>query len=145
VKKDKKRTIGRVDKIDLPEFDIYDLPVKIDTGASRSSIHCSQFKQEVVNGEESLSFHLSTGDLEKEYHTTHFTTKKIRSSSGHAEERFIVNTKAVIFGEEYDISLSLNNRSKMKYPALLGRRLLRQSFIVDVAKKNLSYNHKIKK
>ena len=35
-----KLTIGRLDKVDFPEFNLEDLEVKIDSGAYTSSIHC---------------------------------------------------------------------------------------------------------
>ena len=35
-----KKTIGRIDKADFPLLDIYDIDIKIDTGAYTSSMHC---------------------------------------------------------------------------------------------------------
>ena len=36
-----KKIIGRVDKIDFPKLGLYNIDVKIDTGAYTSAIHCS--------------------------------------------------------------------------------------------------------
>ena len=45
-----------------------------------------------------------------------------------------------LFGEDFEAEFSLSDRSDMKYPVLLGRSLLRQGrFVVDVARRNLSY------
>jgi hypothetical protein len=43
-----------------------------------------------------------------------------------------------LLDKTYDIELALADRSKMDFPVLLGRRLLRRGFIVDVSKKYLS-------
>ena len=34
-----KKTIGRIDKADFPALDLFDIDIKIDTGAYTSSIH----------------------------------------------------------------------------------------------------------
>ena len=39
-----KLIIGARDKIDLPEFGLYELPCKVDTGAATSAIHCYQVR-----------------------------------------------------------------------------------------------------
>jgi hypothetical protein len=45
-----------------------------------------------------------------------------------------------LYGQDFETEFSLSDRSDMKYPVLLGRSLLRQGrFVVDVAKRNLSY------
>ena len=41
-----KRIVGRVDKIDLPQLNLFDVAVNIDTGAYTSAIHCSEIIDE---------------------------------------------------------------------------------------------------
>lgn len=141
-----KKVIGRVDKIDLPEFFIEDLDCKIDTGADTSSIHCSKVRVVEKDGKEFLKFRvLDTKHplYSKETHTVdEFTEKRVKSSSGHAETRFVIKTKAVVFGKRYPITFTLSDREKMKYPVLLGKRFLKNKFIVDVSEKDLSYTAK---
>ena len=36
---------------------------------------------------------------------------------------------------------SLSNRGNLKFPVLLGRKILRNRFLIDVTKKDLSYQH----
>ena len=144
--RNEKRVIGRIDKIDFPEFGLENIDAKIDTGANRSSLHCTDIRVNLVEGKEELSFHiplLENGNPVV-YHTTDFFTKNIRSSSGHLEERYIIKTPIVIFGKKILATFSLSNREEMKYPILLGRKLLRSRYIVDVGLKNLSFNEKMK-
>ena len=41
-----KQIVGRVDKIDFPKLDLFNIDAKIDTGAYTSAIHCSQIIEE---------------------------------------------------------------------------------------------------
>ena len=68
----------------------------------------------------------------------------MKNSFGESEERFVVQTNIVLFGEEYPIHLSLGQRGDMTYPILIGRRLLNKRFIVDPSQKNVSYKKKRK-
>ena len=49
--------------------------------------------------------------------------------------------------ELIEAEFSLSDRSDMKYPVLIGRKLLKGRFIVDVSRKNVSlkFNNKQKK
>ncbi len=61
--------------------------------------------------------------------------KYVRSSNGKKESRFFIRTQVSFDnGKKYPITMSLTDRSKMKFPVLLGRRLLAGRFIVDVGK-----------
>ena len=137
-----KTVIGRIDKVDLPEFNIKDMPTKIDTGAYTSSIHCTKIKQV----EDTLYFQIPRSDKKDvgNFSTTHFYEKKIRSSNGKSERRFIIKTSIVLFNKSYKTEFSLSNRSSMKNPILLGRKLLKNRFIVDISQANLSYKAKSK-
>lgn len=139
----KKITIGRSDIVDLPELGIESAKAKIDTGAYTSSIHASKIK---MDGEV-LSFYLPIEvegkSISKKFQTKSFTKKKIRSSNGKAESRYIIKTKIVLFGKNYVTDFSLSDRSLMKNPILLGRKLLKDRFLVDVSKKNLSHDNQV--
>ena len=138
----KKLTIGRADIIDLPELNLYDVKVKIDTGAYSSAIHCSKIKLVEEKDEEYLSFRVPGSSSKKSFKVKEFTRKNIRSSSGHIEKRFVIKTRVRLFNKLYSTEFSLTDRSRMKFPILLGRRLLRKKFVVDVSLSNLSYKQK---
>lgn len=140
------QVIGTHDKIDLPELGISDLECKIDTGAFTSTIHCSKVLVVERNGRKELDFcvldkgHPQFNDV---VHTaTNFSEKLVKSSNGESESRFVVKTKAVLFGITYPITFTLSNRRKMRFPVLLGKKFLKNKFLVNVAKKNLSFNNK---
>lgn len=137
-----KKTIGRTDKIDLPDMGIENIHAKIDTGAYTSSIHCHKIK----NLDGILSFYITLehedGTFSREYQTKEFSRKKIRSSNGQSQTRYVIKSKIMLFGKSYVTEFSLTDRSKMKTPVLIGRKLLNDRFLVDVSKKNLSFEVK---
>ena len=140
------RTIGSTDKLDLPAFGIEDLDCKIDTGADTSSLHCSKMHVVEKDGEEYLKFRV----LDKKHplfsKTDHlvrdFKEKTVRSSNGESETRFVIRTKAVLFGRLETITFTLTDRGRMKFPVLLGKRFLKNKFVVDVAQTDVSFRLK---
>lgn len=147
MKKVQKTIIGTRDKIDIPEFALFDLPCRIDTGAATSAIHCHHVKLIQKNGKEMISFCLLDPSHDaynhKEFRTSNFTEKKIKSSFGDVEYRYTINCPVTLFNQTFMAEFTLADREKMKYPVLLGRRLLKGRFIVDVAKANISYKLKL--
>ncbi|MDQ3393080.1 MAG: RimK/LysX family protein [Bacteroidota bacterium] len=141
-----KKIIGRTDIVDLPEFGIKEIKVKIDTGAYTSAIHCSKIKTTIEDGEEYVTFHILNshikGTSKKRFKTNDFKQKNIKSSSGHIEKRYVIKTRILLFNKLINTEFSLTDRSQMKYPILLGRKLLSKRFIVDVTSFNLSFKNK---
>jgi hypothetical protein len=61
------------------------------------------------------------------------------------QERYIIKSKIILFGKAYKAEFSLSDRSHMKNPILLGRKLLNGKFVVDVSEEDLSYQLKLNK
>lgn len=136
-----KKIIGRIEKIDLPNLSLFNLDAKVDTGAYTSSLHCHQIEPFVRDGSNWVKFYVLDPD-HPEYEETLYECavhklKKVRSSNGQIEERVIIKQKTQFQKYKRTIELSLTNRSEMKYPVLLGRKFLSDSFLVDVSKKYL--------
>lgn len=134
--------LGRYDRVDLPELGLSNIHAKIDTGAYSCSLHCS--KAEIVN--KNLEFIL-LDEEHPEFTGMKFTFKKfeqreIKNSFGEAELRFVIKTKIRIFKRLINAEFSLSNRGNLKFPVLLGRKILRQRFLIDVTKKDLSFKSK---
>ena len=141
-----KKTIGRIEKVDFPEFELLDIESKVDTGAYTSAIHTHKIVETIINGENLINFTLLDPKHiqynEKEFRTKNYSKKIIKSSNGTSEERFVINTTVTLFNETHNIELTLSERSDMKYPILLGRKFLTNKFIVDTSQKNNSYKSK---
>jgi hypothetical protein len=137
------KTLGRSDRVDLPGLGLENIHAKIDTGAYTCSLHCST--TEVVDGK--LQFVLLdeehpefTGRI---YRFKKFDRREIKNSFGEAELRYVIKTKIKILGHLIRAEFSLSNRGNLKFPVLLGRKILRKRFLIDVTKKDLSYLDKI--
>lgn len=136
------KTIGRIDIANFPELALEDISIKVDTGAYTSSIHCHEIKELEENGSKFIAFKLLDSShpqyQDKVLKTSSYIEKRVKSSNGQVESRFIISTNIFLFGEVLPIELSLSERSNMKYPVLLGRKFLSHKFIVDTSLKNLS-------
>ena len=143
-----KITIGRIDKADFPELMLEDIDLKIDSGAYTSSIHCSNIEEIEKNGELLIQFTLLDPEHpfynNKVFSTKNYASKKVKSSNGIAETRFMIQTEIVIFQQKFPIYLTLSERKDMKFPVLLGRKFLNKKFVIDTIKKNLSHKLKYK-
>lgn len=130
------RLIGRREFATLPMFDMVSIEAKVDTGAYTSSLHCDAIS---VSEEQSgpvlyLTVSQMTNGLEstKRLRFEKFTQKKIKNSFGEMEERYVIRTLIHIGHKKIWSSFSLSNRDSMRYPLLIGRRLLKRKFLVDV-------------
>lgn len=144
----KTRTIGRVEKIDFPDFNLFEIDAKVDTGAYTSAIHCHDIVSYEDNGAEMVSFKLLDPSHpaynHKEIILPVKARRKIKNSFGQVQKRIIVQARMKIYNKVYKVELSLADRSKLEYPVLLGRKALYNRFIVDVSQKNVAFSLKQK-
>ena len=129
------KLIGRREFVSFPLLNITKVEAKIDTGAYTCSIHCKNIFLKTENEKNSLTFQLLDDTV---YSFEEFTRKKIKNSFGEMEERYIIKTLIVIGGKKINTTISLSDRENMRYPVLIGRRLLKGKFIIDV---NLKYTN----
>ena len=137
--------IGRTDKVDFPELGLEDIEAKIDSGAFTSSIHCENIHAFYRGEDHYVKFTVYNDEIPLDRDAKVYASKQVRNSFGETEYRYSIKTPLILFGKSYTIELALTNRSKMKYPVLLGRKLIGERFIIDVTKRNLSFREKMKK
>lgn len=134
--------IGRLEKVDFPDWGLVDIDAKIDTGAYTSSLHCHHIEPYLSAGKKMVRFNLLDPSHEtyneKLFELPVYRTKKVKSSNGTSEDRIIVKTNVRIADTVFKAQLSLTDRSEMRYPVLIGRKLIKNRFLVDVSGKYLS-------
>lgn len=137
-----KKIIGRVEHVDFPEWDIFGIDAKIDTGAYTSSLHCHHIEQFGSKDKKMVRFNLLDPSHEiyndKLFELPVYKIKSVKSSNGVSEDRIIVKTVIRLMEEALTAELSLTDRSEMKYPVLIGRKLIKNHFLVDVSQKYLA-------
>jgi hypothetical protein len=127
--------IGRAEKVFFVDVSKQPIPAKVDTGADLSSIWATDIHVE----DDKLSFKLFGPSSEfytgkaivlakKDYSVT-----RVANSFGHREVRYVVKLRIRIAGRLVQGTFTLSNRASKLYPILLGRRLLKGKFVVDVA------------
>lgn len=127
--------IGRSEAVDFPELGLHGITAKIDTGAYTSSLHCYDIREE--NGV--LYFKLLDAQIEfkvPDQTFTEYSQKNIKNSFGEIEKRYVIKTLVHIGGRSIRTLISLTDRGTMRFPVLIGRKLLKNRFIVDVALTN---------
>lgn len=137
-----KKIIGRNDIVDFPKLGLFNIDVKIDTGAYTSAIHCSKILEEdnVLKCIFNSDVHQNFGKTEIVFDT--FWRTNVKSSNGYKENRYKVKSEIILFEKTYKINLTLSTRNDMKFPVLIGRQFLKQKFIVDVDLENVSFKTK---
>lgn len=140
-----KQLIGMTDRIDLPDLNLFDVHAKVDTGAYTSALHCKDVRLVRTKSGQKLRFWLlgETGEKPRPFYSDQFSQRMIRNSFGVAELRYVIQTRMKLFDRLIRAEFTLADREQMRYPILLGRRLLRNRFIVDVSQKDLSYQAKL--
>ena len=133
--------IGPSALISIGEQD--NIPAKIDTGASSSSIWATDIK---VTADGKL--HCVLFDKESPFYTGEvlsfddYRVHSFRSAMGEEQIRYRVFMSIKMAGKRIKVLFSLADRSKNSFPVLLGRRTLRGKFIVDVSLPNVKYERK---
>lgn len=142
-----KQVIGMTDIVDFPELGLTNVKAKIDTGAFTSALHCKDVRLEDNADCQILSFYIiEPGEgLTRRFYSHNFTRRIVRNSFGTDELRYVIKTRIKLFGRTIRTEFTLADRERMKNPVLLGRRLLRNRFVVDVSQQNLSYSAKLAK
>lgn len=136
------KILGRSDRVDLPELGLTNIHAKIDTGAYTCSLHCS--RAELVDG--NLEFILLDEEHPEftgmKFSFKKFTKREVKNSFGEAEQRFVIKTTVKIHNRVIRAEFSLSDREKLRFPVLLGRKILRGRFLIDVTEKDLSFKSK---
>ena len=130
--------IGRLESIGLPELNISDLQVRVDTGAKTSSLHADNIVKTVKDGKPFVTFdlHPDVHNVETiiSCHSLICDIRKVKSSNGETEQRYVIETPVVLGELEWSIEITLTDRSDMSNLMLFGREALGSRFLVDPSK-----------
>lgn len=132
-----KQVIGAVAKVAEAQSEL-EFVARVDTGATTSSIHVDAM--EIIDGAptmfenlgKTIRFHLSNGEGGGQWLQRKIAEIATIKTSERAEMRYKVPLTLSCDGVEKNVLVSLNDRSSMNYPLLLGRNFLEGEFLVDV-------------
>lgn len=112
---------------------------KLDTGALTSSMHAEDIDRFEKDGDDWVRFTLEMEDIdtekkiEKRLEREVVRDIKVRGAGG-AEKRPVVLMRVCLGNKIHEEQFSLNDRDKMNYPVLIGRRTLEDIGLVDSSK-----------
>lgn len=130
-----KLIIGNLEKGELPELGISDIDIRVDTGATTSSLHVDELKPFYMDGVPWVSFdihpHVYQVEDTQSCKVPVHDRRLIKSSNGETEERVVIQTLLALGPLSWPILLTLTDRSAMRFPMLLGREGMGGRVLVD--------------
>ncbi|TRX75153.1 retropepsin-like aspartic endopeptidase RimB [Pseudomonas mangiferae] len=134
------QVIGLREWIALPQLGMVGLRAKVDTGASTSALHASDIVPYERDGTRWVRFTAHFGTLVQRRHRCDapvVSVKTIKSSNGHAQQRYVIRTAMALGDRVWPIEFTLTCRRNMRYRVLIGSKaLVEGQFLVNPA---LSY------
>lgn len=120
--------LGWREWIGLPELEAGATLAKMDTGAWSNTLHAEEITLRDNGMERIVRFRLAKNGnwIERPLHEW----RRVRDTGGHDTLRPVIRTTLEIAGEDRDIQLCLQDRSRMRHRLILGRRFLRE-FVID--------------
>ena len=126
-----KDVIGWVENVGVSSGNTI-VKAKIDTGADSSSLHCECITPYERDGEQWVRFSITdVDDQSVSYEKKILRTTKVKRHFGEVQERIVVRM-GICIGDQYgETDVSLVDRSGFNYSLLIGRKYLKDKFIVD--------------
>jgi len=137
MKAEEKIIIGRLESIALPQLGIDNLQVRVDTGAKTSSLHVDNIVKYMDKGKPCVTFdlHPDIHNVDKliSCHAVISDIRKIKSSNGSSEQRYVIETPMTLGTETWPIEITLTDRADMNYLMLFGREAIGKRLLVDAS------------
>jgi hypothetical protein len=131
----KRKTIGWREWVALPDLGVREIKAKVDTGADNSSLHAFNLTRFEDEGRQMVRFEVHTRQRKRkpsvECVAEVVGERMVKNPGGRAERRPVIRTRLVVAGQEFEALVNLTTRDEMTFRMLLGRRTLRNEFLVD--------------
>lgn len=127
--------IGWREWVSLPGLGISRIKAKIDTGARSSCLHAFDIERFEQDGNSFVRFKVHPVQRHDEItvccQAAIHDIRSVRSSSGEASDRIVIQTVVRWLGETWSVDLTLADRSEMGFRMLVGREAVRGRMLVD--------------
>ena len=131
----KRPVIGWREWVQIPELGVLEIKAKVDTGAATSSLHAFRLERFEKDGLSFVRFEIHPRQRSKrpsiECEAPIVRDTAVRNPGGRTELRPVIASTLVIAGQPVEALINLTGRDEMGYRLLLGRRTLRNRFVVD--------------
>jgi hypothetical protein len=130
VRAEEKIVIGAIEDVILLPWGIM-IPARIDTGAAISSLDVCELKR---RDKKEVEFKLPKRCGGMQLRLPVIAWRIIQSSEGPPQRRPVVEMELCLGSKRLRTQFTLNDRSRLEFPLLIGRKTLEGSFIVDVSR-----------
>lgn len=122
--------VGAVEDVTLVAWGVTG-PARVDTGAASSSLDARDLRRV---GADEVEFTLPDRLGGRRVRCRSVAWQTVRSSDGDTERRPVVELTVALGARRFATRFTLNDRSRMDYPMLIGRNTLEGRFLVDVTR-----------
>ena len=135
-----KLCVGWVERVSLPDLGLRRVQAKIDTGARTSALHVLSTRPVDTDHRGRVIFEIAlppgTGTSKPRLVRVPVRDRvEVRDTSGHREQRHVIETTMDLGPLRRRIRLSLTDRGDMRYPLLVGRTALGTAAVVDPSRR----------
>lgn len=127
--------LGALEKCNLPDLGISNLVMRVDTGATTSSLHVENVEEFKKEKDLWISFDIHPDVYDVVKITRHSSKvdarRRVKSSTATLERRYLIETTLAIGKHSWPIKITLTDRSEMTYLMLLGREAMADKILVD--------------
>ena len=128
------QTAGWREWVSLPDLGLPKVKAKLDTGANYATLHAIKITPFEKNGKPYVRFTVHPEQYQNKSkqvcEAPVVEMRSIKSSSGKAQDRYVIRTTLDMGGDKWKIDLTLTNRMNMRYRMLLGRMSIKKRFLV---------------
>ena len=133
--------VGWREWVGLPDLGVDPIKAKIDSGARSSAIHAFRERITFEKGTPHVAFMVSPGQRGVsppiECVSKILDEREIKSSTGHKQVRYVIETNLSLGGRVWPIELTLADRDHMGFRMLLGRQAIRGRCLIDTSRSYL--------
>ncbi len=127
--------VGWREWVKLPGLEVPWIKAKVDTGARTSALHAFDLEEFERDGVPWVRFEVhpwqATDEDAVRVELPVLDVRAVRSSSGHAEDRYVVVLDLTLRGRTVPAEVTLSRRDEMGFRMLVGREALSQGYLVD--------------
>jgi hypothetical protein len=134
--------IGWKEYVEFPDWGIRKVKAKIDTGARTSALDVAGYElhpdeQGGLVVELRLALNRKRPEKVIVVQVPVLALVTVRNTSGSPEQRPLIETTLKLGPVSKRVRLTVANRSRMRFPMILGRKALESDFVVNVSQKYL--------
>ena len=130
-----KPTVGWKEIVALPELGLRRIVAKLDSGARSAALHAEDILPYETTMGWRVAFtvhpHRSLEGRGIRCTAPLVDRREVTNSGGEMQERYVISTEILLGDDSWTAEITLTDRTRMRYPMLLGRSTLGDRYLID--------------